>query len=78
MRYVVDEKVLPRALARLAPEPTAGDLARLRAGIDETLRQFEAHIRAAEQELEALRVLRNLAPSGSRAAFDCALNDNRC
>jgi hypothetical protein len=77
MRFVVDEKVLPRALSRLVPEPTANELANLRAGIDLTLKQFEAHILAAEHELELLRVLRNVARSDERGPLGRALNDNQ-
>jgi hypothetical protein len=77
MRYVVDEKALPRGRARRSTEPAAVEFANLYAAIGETLRHFDEQIRAAEQELETLRVLRNLRTVASELVLDQPLNDNR-
>jgi hypothetical protein len=76
MRYVVDERVLSRARSRRFAEPAAAEFASLYAAIGETLRHFDEQIRAAEQELEVLRVLRSLRTVASDATLGQPLNDN--
>ena len=76
MRYVVDAKSLSRGGSRRSAEPAAVEFANLYAAIGETLKHFDEQIRAAEQELEALRVLRNLRTVATGPALDQPLNDN--
>jgi hypothetical protein len=77
MRYVVDEKALSVRRSRRFAEPAAGEFAHLYAAIGETLRHFDEQIRAAEQELEVLRVLRSLRTVASGATPGQPLNDNQ-
>jgi hypothetical protein len=76
MRNVVEEMALPSDRPARFAEPAAAEFANLYAAINETLRNFDAQIRAAEHELEVLRVLRGIhAPPGGAPSGE-ALNDN--
>jgi hypothetical protein len=77
MRYVVDEKALSRGISPRFAEPAALEFANIYAAIGETLKHFDEQILAAEQELETLRVLRNLRTVASEPILDQPLNDNR-
>jgi hypothetical protein len=77
MRYVVDEKALSGGRARRFAEPAALEFANLYAAIGETLRHFDEQIRAAEQELEVIRILRNLRTVAIEPTPGKPLNDNR-
>jgi hypothetical protein len=76
MRYVVDEKALSRGRSRRSAEPAAVEFANLYAAIGETLKHFDEQIRAAEHELEVLRVLRNLRTVATEPVLEQPLNDN--
>lgn len=77
MRYIVEEKALSRGRSRRAAEPAALEFANLYAAIGETLKHFDEQMLAAEQELEALRVLRNLRTVASEPILGQPINDNR-
>jgi hypothetical protein len=77
MRYVVDEKALSRGRSQRSAEPAALEFASIYAAIGETLKHFDEQIRAAEEELEVLRVLRNLRTVASEPVLGQPHNDNR-
>lgn len=77
MRNVVEEMALPSSRSARFAEPAAAEFASLYAAINETLRNFDAQIRAAEHELEVLRILRGVHAPRGRAPTGEALNDNQ-
>jgi len=76
MRYVVDEKSLPKPAPERSPQPRADEVATLYAEIGETLRNFDAQIRAAEEELAVLRLLHNIPAVAGCDARPEPQNDN--
>jgi hypothetical protein len=78
MRDVVDEMVLSSRTSGRFAEPAAAEFADLYAAIGETLKHFDAQIRAAEQELEILHILHSIRAADNNGAQGEALNDNQC
>jgi hypothetical protein len=78
MRYIIGENALSSGRAERFAAPAAAEVAHLHAAIGETLRHFDAQIRAAEHELEILRSLRGVWADSSSGAPSEALNNNQC
>ncbi|MGD0720927.1 MAG: hypothetical protein ABR970_07745 [Roseiarcus sp.] len=76
MRYVVEPKFRHNENSGHRPELDGAEFANLHAAITETLRHFDDQIRAAEQELEILRVLHTVSVAASCAKQDEPQNDN--
>jgi len=76
MRYNVEQQFWPHESPRRRPEIEGADFANLHAAIAETLRHFDEQIRAAEQELEVLRVLHTVPVARSAGRLDDPENDN--
>jgi hypothetical protein len=76
MRYVVEQKFRPKENSGRRPELDEAEFANLHAAMTETLKHFDDQIRAAEQELETLRVLHTVSVAASCSKQDEPQNDN--
>jgi hypothetical protein len=76
MRSIVHKRFWPNETAGRFLPPEVEDFAALHAAISETLRHFDDQLRAAEQELEILRVLHSVSVAATCEISDRPENDN--